>query len=49
MVDNDNIYLRMSLYLIGYLLVNGHIKEIDKLSITKDYFKDISYREEVQF
>ena len=25
------------LNVIGYLLVNEHIKEIDKLSITKDY------------
>ena len=30
------------LNVIGYLLVNEHIKEIDKLSITKDYFKDIN-------
>lgn len=30
------------LNVIGYLLVNEHIKEIDKLSISKDYFKDIN-------
>lgn len=30
------------LNVIGYLLVNEHIKEINKLSISKDYFKDIN-------